>query len=1125
MVCFLLSFDIFCLSETFVASEREYSSFTDYDVFMSKSTKLSFQGRESGGVLVFVKKHLSTFVKHIKVRYENMVVLELSRNLLGLEKNVFLIGTYVPPYDSKFWNVTDNGYGLELLEQCLVDLYEEYDDFHLIIGGDLNARTGNDNMCTDKDMFDGNIIGDSVNSDEAVQAYERVSDDCETNMFGKQLLEICQMFDCVILNGLCRRKFDRSCTYISHAGCSTIDYFLVSSDICAEDIVHSFDVLPCVDSNHLPVSIIVSASKTSEDADGANESNKQGNEWKNKIFWNQEKQNDFQTNLSSDCLQDVYSRAMDLIEYDTNHALELFTNLLLDASECMVKRVPSKRKQIHDSIWFDDDCKQAKNNAKFLQSIHRKTKTNEDRLAYVAARKAYKSLIRKKKAGYKREKARRLGSFAKDSRSFWRELKTVSGKKKNTPSENITENEWFDHFRNVFNQCTPTESGPHHENIIHEGAGTAADLDRPISAQEVTNAIHKLKNGKAPGTDGIFPEMIKNAGDLAVKFLTKLFNRLFDEGIYPEEWCKAIVVPIFKKGDKNITDNYRGVSLLSLISKCYTSVLNSRLVTWAEENNKLTEAQAGFRRGYSTSDHIFTLNAIVEKCLSKRGGKLYACFVDLKKAFDSVHRESLINVLHSNGLSGKFIRALEAMYRSVLSCVRVKDKLTELFDCPGGLRQGCILSPVLFSLYINEMASHIEQHGCHGIQLLPGLVDIFLLLFADDIVLMSDSPRGLQTQLNLLNSACKTLSLKINTDKTKVMVFRKGGFLGKYEKWNLDGNDLEVVNEYNYLGFTFTTKMSVTKGVDVLASKGKCACIECIRYLGKLSELSKDCFFKIFDTQVQPVLLYASEVWGLHRLSNVEKVHTLACKRYLNVPLKVPNKFVYGETGRYPLYINSAVRCVRYWLKILRMDPSRLPKQAYLMLFHMDERGKKCWASNIRNILFSLGFGYVWLQQEVGCDKTFLSVFKQRLMDIYVQEWNASVMHKDMYERYRSFKTIFGSEMYFKFVDIKCFRDSLVKLRLGILPLNGSGLKSTFGNVSAATCCFCNEVETEEHFVCYCPLYNDIRKKYLSWLGNGRLLYLNILKCDSVNNTRNLGAYVFHAMCTRTNYIENVIQH
>ena len=127
------------------------------------------------------------------------------------------------------------------------------------------------------------------------------------------------------------------------------------------------------------------------------------------------------------------------------------------------------------------------------------------------------------------------------------------------------------------------------------------EFNRPIDAQEIREAIRKLKSGKAHGCDRILANMLKLAGDTAVQFLTKLFSAVFDEGLYPEEGWKAIIIPIFKKGNKNNTDNYRGISLLSLISKCYTSVLNKRLLSWAEENDKMSDAQAGFRQGYSTT--------------------------------------------------------------------------------------------------------------------------------------------------------------------------------------------------------------------------------------------------------------------------------------------------------------------------------------------------------------------------------------------------------------------------------------------------------------------------------------------------------------------------------------------
>ena len=147
----------------------------------------------------FVRKHLSSFIRHTEVPYENVTVLEVCKTLLGLRKNAFIISTYIPLYDSKFWNVTNNGYGLEILEQCIVDLYQNLDEFYLIICGDLNARTGKENY-----IINDPFLFDKENDDKDELIFERNSDDGEINLFGRQLLEVCKMFDCVILNGLCR---------------------------------------------------------------------------------------------------------------------------------------------------------------------------------------------------------------------------------------------------------------------------------------------------------------------------------------------------------------------------------------------------------------------------------------------------------------------------------------------------------------------------------------------------------------------------------------------------------------------------------------------------------------------------------------------------------------------------------------------------------------------------------------------------------------------------------------------------------------------------------------------------------------------------------------------------------
>ena len=132
----------------------------------------------------------------------------------------------------------------------------------------------------------------------------------------------------------------------------------------------------------------------------------------------------------------------------------------------------------------------------------------------------------------------------------------------------------------------------------------------------------------------------------------------------------------------------------------------------------------------------------------------------------------------SRWISNTFITAVKAIYSKVLSCVRVNGEFTDMFDCPQGLKQGCVLSPTLFSIIINEIATSVANEGRHGLQLLPGLIELFILLFADDLALLSCSPRGLQVQLDCVHRLCMELGLKINTDKSKIMFSERAVFLG-----------------------------------------------------------------------------------------------------------------------------------------------------------------------------------------------------------------------------------------------------------------------------------------------------------------------------------------------------------
>ena len=233
------------------------------------------------------------------------------------------------------------------------------------------------------------------------------------------------------------------------------------------------------------------------------------------------------------------------------------------------------------------------------------------------------------------------------------------------------------------------------------------------------------------------------------------------------------------------------------------------------------------------------------------------------------------------------------------------------FNCPVGLKQGCLASPILFSIFINEFAKKVESNGLRGVQLFPDLVEILLLMFAEDLALISDTVIGLQHLLNLLYSFCKEKELIVITIKTKVMVYKNGGTLAKTERWSYGGENLEEVPFFTYLGLNFTRQLSLIKMATEQAVKGKRILVSVLSNLYKYGQVMYF-IFKIFDTKVVPVLVYGAEIWGINYQQDIERVHFYACKRYICARLNSSNDAVMAECGRYPLHVNMSKRCICY---------------------------------------------------------------------------------------------------------------------------------------------------------------------------------------------------------------------
>jgi hypothetical protein len=640
--------------------------------------------------------------------------------------------------------------------------------------------------------------------------------------------------------------------------------------------------------------------------------------------------------------------------------------------------------------------------------------------------------------------------------------------------------EWFNHFKSLFNDFTGVSENEE-EEVFYDANDNPGPLtfENDITEQEILTAIRSLKLSKAAGPDAMIPEFFKFAALHMMPFLAKLFNKLYATGTYPKTWSEAIIHPIHKKGDIDVPDNYRGISLLNIISKIYSRILNKRLIDWLVQNNKIHESQAGFRKGYCTVDHIFTLSAIVNKKLSYHK-RLYVAFIDFRKAFDSVIRTKLWNIVRKNGINGKMYRALVSMYDIVKARVRANGDMSDSFDCPRGVKQGEVCSPILFTMLINEIAKDIVDKGRHGIQLLPDIVQILILMFADDIILMSDSVVGLQNQLNVLRNTALQLGLSVNLSKSNIVVFRNGGHLAANEKWFYEGHRLEVVNAYKYLGIIVSTRLTYSHALKDMANRARIGTINILKLLWRLGEQSPHVFFKLFDTQIQPMLSYGAEVWGMEAdLTVLERVHLFALKRFLNVSVRTPNTLVYGETGRYPLRININIKCVKYWLKLQEMSTDRYPKKAYNMLLHMQQDNRQTWASSIQYCLYKFGFQEVWLNRGVGNEKAFLQLFRERQIDAFKRQWKFELETKERFKFYSGIKADFSLSLFLANLKHVKSRIDLIRFRLGVSQIKIHKLRFSRANNIDFTCPFCNAIENEIHFLLVCPMYEDLREFYI----------------------------------------------
>lgn len=382
------------------------------------------------------------------------------------------------------------------------------------------------------------------------------------------------------------------------------------------------------------------------------------------------------------------------------------------------------------------------------------------------------------------------------------------------------------------------------------------------SESEVIKGIKSLKIEKSPGPDRITNETIKLGCAYLAKPLTRLFNQILNSSYTPRQWSESDIILLYKKGDPNNISNYRPISLLPSLYKLFSSIIEKKIKESTEKYQPIE--QAGFRRGFSTLDHIHSLEMLIEK-YQEFNRPLYIVFIDYQKAFDSLLHSSIWETLLSQQVPLDYIKVLKNIYDNSTSRVKLETTGPPI-QIRKGVRQGDPLSPTIFIAVLESIIGKlnwervgININGCY----------LSHLRFADDIALLSESINQLQIMINTLHEESRKVGLEINLTKTNIMtnhierpIYLENSslayvgayiYLGKQVSFNQQNNELEVERRINNTWKKFWSLKEILKSDMTIRMKTK-----------------------VMNTCLLPSLTYACQTW---KFTRKVKNKIISCQR------------------------------------------------------------------------------------------------------------------------------------------------------------------------------------------------------------------------------------------------------
>lgn len=490
---------------------------------------------------------------------------------------------------------------------------------------------------------------------------------------------------------------------------------------------------------------------------------------------------------------------------------------------------------------------------------------------------------------------------------------------------------WTEHFRNLLNHNQPSDP----PNIPNTIVNDTLSIEPPTSV-EINNAIKNLKNNTSPGHDHLPPELYKVSSQSFISSFHNLLLEIWRSETIPTDWETATLIPLLKKGSSLECSNYRGISLLPIAYKILEAIILNRIQGHLDDNTR--ESQAGFRKSRGCIDHIFTINQILQTRYEYRKPTIIA-FLDYAAAFDSVHRQSLWKLLSAAGIPLKLVNIIAAMYKTTYCQIKSHNLISEKFEVTTGVRQGSILSPILFNLAIDHILkmSLDAFPNCGGISLTPNH-NIKDLVYADDVAIIADNANDLQIMISRIASISSKLGLHLNAKKCKILsscIDLTNTLI------HVNGESVDFVHQFQYLGCQINPTGNTSFDISHRIQQARKAFHMASKFWHR-KDIPIRTKVRIFQATIRSVLLYGCESWSLNSQNQhaIDVFDRYCLRKILRVKKSTSNVKISSACQSAGNATDLAKR--RRWNyigHILRMPENRLPRLSFL--FQPDRNWKR----------------------------------------------------------------------------------------------------------------------------------------------------------------------------------------